>query len=129
MSRPLEKILLVEDEPDIRTVAQLSLQAIGGFQVELCSSGQEALTRAPIFKPDLILLDVMMPGMDGPTTYQELKRIPELAGVPVCFMTAKVQPQEVAQYKAMGALDVVPKPFDPMTLPGQIRVIWERRHG
>jgi CheY-like chemotaxis protein len=129
MNGPLQKILLVEDEPDIRTVAQLSLQAIGGFQVELCSSGQEALAKAPTFLPDLILLDVMMPGMDGPTTFQELKKLPALAGTPICFMTAKVQPQEVAQYRAMGALDVVPKPFDPMTLPGLIRGIWDRRHG
>lgn len=129
MNRPLKKILLVEDEPDIRTVAQLSLQAIGGFAVELCSSGPEALAKAPIFQPDLILLDVMMPGMDGPTTFQELRRRPELAAIPICFMTAKVQPQEVAHYKGMGALDVVPKPFDPMTLPALIRAIWERRDG
>ena len=129
MTRPLKRILLVEDEPDIRTVAQLSLQAIGGFTVELCGSGPEALAKAPLFQPDLILLDVMMPGMDGPTTFQELRRRPELAGIPICFMTAKVQPQEVTQYKGMGALDVVPKPFDPMTLPTLIRTIWERRDG
>lgn len=129
MSQPLQKILMVEDEPDIRTVAHLSLQAIGGFTVELCSSGQEALVKAPVFQPDLILLDVMMPGMDGPTTFLELKKIPTLATIPICFMTAKVQPQEVAQYKAMGALDVVPKPFDPMTLPQLIRDIWAGRHG
>ncbi len=129
MSQPLQKILMVEDEPDIRTVAHLSLQAIGGFTVELCSSGQEALTKGPLFQPDLILLDVMMPGMDGPTTFQELKKIPSMAGIPICFMTAKVQPQEVAQYKAMGALDVVPKPFDPMTLPQLIRDIWAGRNG
>jgi len=129
MSQPLQKILMVEDEPDIRTVANLSLHAIGGFTVELCGSGQEALTKGPLFQPDLILLDVMMPGMDGPTTFKELKKIPSMAAIPICFMTAKVQPQEVAQYKAMGALDVVPKPFDPMTLPQLIRDIWAGRNG
>ena len=120
----LEKILYVEDEPDICEVAQLSLEAVGGFEVKLCSSGADALQEAPLFLPDLILLDVMMPGMDGKTTFQELRKIPQLASTPIIFMTAKVQVQEVARYKEMGALDVVQKPFDPMTLPDQIKAIW-----
>lgn len=124
MSSKLQKILMVEDEPDIQTVAKLSLESIGGFNVEVCSSGQEAIDRAPGINPDLILLDVMMPGMDGPTTLVELKKMPELSSTPVVFMTAKVQPQEIQQYKEYGAIDVIPKPFDPMSLADNLNKIW-----
>lgn len=123
----LEKILYVEDETDIQEVAKLALEAVGGFEVKLCSSGTDALREAPLFLPDLILLDVMMPGMDGQTTFNELRKIPQLAGKPIIFMTAKVQAQEVERYKEMGALDVITKPFDPMTLSAQIKAIWEKR--
>lgn len=123
----LKRILMVEDEPDIQTIARLALEAVGGFQVEICDSGNRALEVAPNWKPDLIMLDVMMPGIDGPTTLQRLREIPELKQTPVIFMTAKVQPQEVAGYKDMGALDVVAKPFDPMTLAEKIKSIWEDR--
>ena len=126
MSTQLNKILMVEDEPDIQTVAKLSLESIGGFTVEVCSSGQEAIDKALEVSPDLILLDVMMPGMDGPTTLQELKKIPELSETPVVFMTAKVQPQEIQQYKEYGAIDVIPKPFDPMTLADTLNNIWSQ---
>ena len=126
MSNSLNSILMVEDEPDIQTVAKLALEAVGGFNVEICSSGLEALEKAPAFNPDLILMDVMMPGMDGPTTFQELQKITELSSTPVIFMTAKVQPQEVQQYKDLGALDVIAKPFDPMTLAENVRSIWEQ---
>lgn len=125
----LNRVLYVEDEPDIREVAKLALEAVGGFNVMLCESGQQALDRVSDFAPDLILLDVMMPGMDGPTTLQSLRKIPGTTDTPVIFMTAKVQPQEISEYKALGALDVIPKPFDPMTLSDQIRAIWQRHHG
>ncbi len=123
----LQRILLVDDESDIRTVAQLSLSMVGGFTVELCGSGSEALEKATAFNPDLILLDVMMPGMDGPTTLNRLREIPSLGKTPVVFMTAKVQPLEVAQLKASGALDVLSKPFDPMALSDSLRRIWKSR--
>jgi len=123
----LQRILMVDDDSDIRTVAEISLTAVGGFTVEVCGSGREALERAPAFGPDLILLDVMMPGMDGPTTLKGLREIPALAQTPVIFMTAKVQPQEVAQLVACGALDVLAKPFDPMALPDALRRIWATR--
>jgi CheY-like chemotaxis protein len=126
---PLKRILCVEDEPDIQTVARIALQDVGGFEVRVCSSGQEALAQAPAFHPDLILLDVMMPEMDGPTTLRALRACADTATIPVIFLTAKVQPQEVAQFKALGALDVIAKPFDPMTLPDAVRGIWNRRHG
>lgn len=124
----LSKILYVEDEPDIQTVARLSLESLGGFTLEVCSSGEEALAKAPLFQPDLILLDVMMPGMDGPTTLQRLREVPSLAAVPVVFMTAKAQPQEIRHFQELGALGVITKPFDPMALPSQVRAIWESRN-
>lgn len=129
MADKLTRILYVEDEPDIQTVARLALETLGGFTVEICSSGSEALDRAPAFDPQLILLDVMMPGMDGPTTLGKLHELPQFAFTPAIFMTAKVQPGEVAGYKEIGAVDVIPKPFDPMTLSGQVQAIWERCHG
>ena len=123
----LQRILMVDDDSDIRTVAELSLTAVGGFTVKMCGSGIEALEWAPAFGPDLILLDVMMPGMDGPSTLKRLREIPALAQTPVIFMTAKVQPQEVAQLKASGALAVIAKPFDPMALPDSLQRIWDTR--
>ncbi len=129
MTAALSRILYVEDEPDIQAVAKLALEAIGGFTVEICSSGQEALDRAPAWAPQLILLDVMMPGMDGPTTMRKLRELPGLSATPVIFMTAKVQPPEVLEYKAMGALDVIPKPFDPMLLAATVSSIWNREYG
>lgn len=124
----LQRILCVEDEPDIQAVARMALELVGGFQVLVCGSGEQALSEAQAFAPDLILLDVMMPGMDGPGTLQALRALPDVATVPVAFMTAKVQPDEVAHYRSLGALDVIAKPFDPMTLSAQVRAIWERRH-
>ena len=117
---------MVEDEPDIQEIAQLALEAVGGFQVKICSSGREALRDAPSFAPDLILLDVMMAKMDGPSTLAQLRLIPQLARTPVIFMTAKVQPHEVEQYQQLGALDVISKPFDPMALSDTVREIWLR---
>lgn len=124
MPPTLCRILYVEDEPDIRAVAQMALEAVGGFAVIACASGQEALSVAPDARADLLLLDVMMPGMDGPSTLRALRQMPATAHTPVIFMTAKVQAAEVAQYKALGALEVIPKPFDPMELSAQIERIW-----
>ncbi|MCW8853283.1 MAG: response regulator [Gammaproteobacteria bacterium] len=124
----LNKIMYVEDQPDIQMVAKVALESVGGFEVLICSGGEEALEKVKDFNPQLILLDVMMPGMDGPTTKTELGKLPEIAAIPVVFMTAKIQPAEVAEYKEMGALDVIPKPFDPMTLSDQIREIWNQHN-
>ena len=121
----LQRILYVEDEADIRAVAQLALESIGGFTVKTCSSGEEALREAEAFAPDLILLDVMMPGMDGPSTLKALRDLPALSEVPVTFMTAKVQPAEIKYFKSLGAREVIAKPFDPMTLVDQLRAIWQ----
>lgn len=121
----LERIMLVEDEEDIRAVAELALATVGGFTLETCASGAEALATLDSFRPQLILLDVMMPGMDGPSTLDAIRRQPSFGGTPVVFMTAKVQPEEVQGYLAQGAVSVIPKPFDPMTLPDQIIAIWD----
>ncbi|MCQ4160686.1 response regulator [Roseomonas sp. GC11] len=125
---PLSRILYVEDDGDVRHLASFALKAVGRFVVEACASGEEALARAEAFAPQLLLLDVMMPGMDGPTTLERLRALPGLAETPAVFMTAKVQPQEVARYRALGSLDVISKPFDPMTLSTTVREIWARRH-
>ncbi len=126
MKRMLQRILYVEDEQDIRQIAQLALEAVGGFTLEICASGPAAIASAPGFGPDLVLLDVMMPGMDGLTTFAELRKIPGMEAVPVIFMTAKVLPQEVARYREMGAADVIAKPFDPMTLSDTVNAIWSK---
>ncbi|GIX35959.1 MAG: response regulator [Lysobacteraceae bacterium] len=126
MSR-LARILSVEDEPDLRLIIQLALETVGGLEVELCASGAEALRIARSCRPDLILLDVMMPGLDGPDTLRALREDPATRDIPVVFMTAKVQPGEVEQLMAMGALGVIAKPFDPMRLAQQLQEIWERR--
>ena len=122
----LKKILYVEDEPDIQMIARVALENVGGFELCVCSSGAEALEKAASFKPDLFLLDVMMPGMDGPTTLAELRKIPSLTNTPVMFMTAKVQPQEVEFLKSLNVADVIAKPFDPMGLATNIRESWAK---
>ena len=129
MTRELKTILYVEDEPDIQAVARLALEAVGGFSVTICGSGAEAVTRAPDLRPDLILLDVMMPGMDGVDTLRALRDIPETAATPVIFMTAKAQQAEIRDLRALGALDVIAKPFDPMALSDQIRKIYRAADG
>src|SRR4029079_10189325 len=116
----LRRILFVEDDPDIQVIATMALEAVGGFSVLTCGSGPEAVERLPAFSPDLVLLDVMMPGMDGPEILQALRRLPEAAATPVVFMTARVQANEVARYREMGAVDVIPKPFDPMKIADTI---------
>ena len=125
----LTRILHVEDDPSIQAVARLALEAVGGFQVLSCSSGQEALDQIQGFAPDFILLDVMMPGMDGPQTLEKLGARVDLGRIPVVFMTAKVQPAEIAHYRSLGARDVIIKPFDPMQLAAQVRQIWSQVHG
>ncbi len=125
----LQKILHIDDEADIRQVARLALETVGGFTVESCASGAEALERVKEFDPDLILLDVMMPGLDGPATFRALRELPDLGEVPVIFVTAKAMPSELERFRDMGAAGVIAKPFDPMTLPDQLREIWDEKSG
>ena len=124
----LKRILMVEDGGDIRAIARLALEAIGGFEVAVCSAVSEAIARAPAFDPDLLLLDVMMPEMDGPSTLAALRQLSQTIKTPVIFMTANVQPHELAHYKELGAIGVVSKPFDPMTLATTVNDIWTNHH-
>jgi CheY-like chemotaxis protein len=119
---PLSRILLVDDDYNIRTIDELSLE--DDFQVDIASSGQEAIDIAMVRPPDLILLDVMMPGLDGKATFGKFKEIPSLAAIPVVFMTAKVLTHEIDFYLELGAAGVVSKPFDPMTLAEEVQTIW-----
>ena len=119
---PLSRILLVDDDDNIRTIAELSLE--DDFQVDIASSGQEAIDIAMVRPPELILLDVMMPGLDGKATFSKFKEIPSLAAIPVVFMTAKVLTHEIDFYLELGAAGVISKPFDPMTLAEEVQTIW-----
>jgi len=119
----LNRIMLVDDEPDIRTVAELALSSVGGWEVVLATSGEDALDKLKSDRPDIVLLDVMMPDMDGPTVLRRIREQKEISNVPVIFMTAKVQKREVDHYLELGACGVIGKPFDPMQLPEQIREI------
>lgn len=122
--RPLRKILHVDDNPDILTVSKLALERVGGYEVRLANSGKEAVAIATQFLPDLILLDVLMPEMDGCATLVSLRAAAETARIPVIFLSASVMPEKVAEYKRLGALDVIAKPFDPLRLPEQVSLLW-----
>jgi CheY-like chemotaxis protein len=129
MPDTLQRVTYVEDEPDIRTLTEFALKEIGGYEIDVCASGHEALEKTPGFNPDLIILDVMMPGMDGIETYKRLREIPELSKTPIVFMTAKAMKHETDRYRALGAVDVIAKPFDPITLPDRIREILNHASG
>ena len=122
----LKNILYLEDDIDIQTVAQIALEAVGGFSLLACSLGNEAIEAAKSgFVPDLLLFDVMLPEMDGPTTLHNLRQLPITSTTPVIFMTAKVQASEVDYYKSLGAIGVIAKPIDPMMLASQVQDIWQ----
>tara|TARA_R110002072_G_scaffold103764_6_gene227620 strand:+ start:172 stop:537 length:366 start_codon:yes stop_codon:yes gene_type:complete len=114
-------IFHVEDDGDIREIAKMALEMVGDYKVVQFECGEDALAAAPDLTPDLFLLDVMMPGMTGPETLAKLREFDHLADVPVIYMTARVQPNEIAEFKSTGALGVIEKPFDPVTLGQQIR--------
>ena len=119
----IEHVLLVDDDPDIRLVGELALSSVGGWRATVASSGDEALDLATAERPDVILLDVMMPQIDGPSTLKALRAREETADIPVIFCTAKAQRHEVAYFESLGAAGVIPKPFDPMTLASVVESI------
>jgi CheY-like chemotaxis protein len=119
------RLLHVEDDPAIRAVARIALAQVGGFQLSSCASGAEALSTAPAFDPHILLLDVMMPGMDGPTTLRRLAEAMSMTGRLVMFMTAKVQPSDLERYLELGAGGVIIKPFDAMRLHRTVLDHWE----
>jgi CheY-like chemotaxis protein len=117
------KVLIVDDEPDIRRIAKLGLSRVGGMEVVEAANGMEALVRAKEDKPDAVLLDVMMPRLDGPSTLARLREDPATSGIPVVFLTAKAIAAELDRLKSLGAAGVLTKPFDPMTLARELRAI------
>ncbi len=122
----IRKVLLVDDDEDIRIIGKMALQDVGGLNTLAASGGVEAIEIAARELPDVILLDVMMPQMDGPTTFRRLRAQEQTAQIPVVFVTAKVQRHEVQRYLEMGVIGVICKPFDPMTLPHELRSIVSR---
>jgi CheY-like chemotaxis protein len=114
------RILIIDDEEDIRQVAALSLETVAGWEVVMANSGAQGLARAVDYQPDAILLDVMMPGMDGPSTFRELRKNPATAKIPVLLLTAKVQSTDQRRFADLGVEAVLFKPFDPLTLATQI---------
>ena len=120
------KILIVDDEDDIRTIARLALTRVGGMDVREAGSGPDGVRQAAAERPDGILLDVMMPGMDGPSTLAELQKNAATESIPVVFLTSKAMASEVDRLHALGARGVLIKPFDPMTLASELRAILSR---
>ncbi len=124
MSSKLGRIMLVEDDPSLRLVAQIALERVGGFCVLACSSGQAALDSIVEFAPALVLLDVMMPILDGPATLKQLRALPGYKTLPVIYLTAKIRATEISDLMATGAIGVLAKPFDPMTLSRSVAELW-----
>jgi len=120
----LKSILYVEDDLHVRTSATLALEVIGQFAVRACGSGRAALIAAQDFHPDLIVLDVLMPELDGLATLAMLRRMPHLAAVPAVFVTGMTEPRDLARYAQAGALGVIPEPLVPLRLVGQINTLW-----
>ena len=123
----LKRILYVEDQKDIQLIAQVALEVICGYQLKICDSGVKALQCIAEFSPDLLLLDLVLPGMDGPTLLQRIRQQNRLPSPPVIFVTASILPEETDELMSMGALSVITKPFDPATLGRQLQRIWDRR--
>jgi two-component system, OmpR family, response regulator len=121
----LEKVLIVDDEDDIRAIAEIGLRSVGGLETVVASSGAEGIRRARDDQPDLILLDMMMPEMDGMQTLERLRADGTTASIPVIFMTARVQKHEIDAYLDLGAIGVLAKPFNPMELATEIRQLFE----
>jgi two-component system OmpR family response regulator len=120
----LRRILVVDDAADIRMLARLALERVGGFEVRLCEAGEDALAAAREFRPDMVLLDVMMPGWDGPRTLAAFRSDPEFSGLPCAFFTARQEAGEVERLRSLGCVGLITKPFDAMKLASQVRDLW-----
>ena len=124
--RPLERICYVEDDEDIQRIVRMSLERVGKMTVEIVGDPTMAIETISAFKPDLVMLDWMMPKMDGPTLFRQMKLRPEVAGLPVVFITAKAAQRDLDELTAMGAVGTISKPFSPKDLPDQLRAIWKK---
>lgn len=120
------KILHVEDDPDIQLIAHMVLVDLGGYDVLQCASGAEAVEKAESFAPDMMVLDYMMPGMNGLVTLRALREIPTLQKVPAAFMTAKILDLHPSELADLGVVGIISKPFDPVSLPDQISRLWQK---
>jgi len=125
--KTLQHVACVDDDADILQITKFALEEIGGLTVTAFEGARPALAGMDAAQPDLILMDVMMPGMDGPTALKQLKKLEGVAHIPVVFMTARVQPHELRDYMALGAAGVISKPYDPVTLTQQLIEIWRRQ--
>jgi CheY-like chemotaxis protein len=126
-AQPLTSLLYVDDDDDIREIVEMSLGLDGSLKVSSSSGGEQALATMRSERPDLVMLDVMMPGMDGPAILERMRADPELQHIPVIFMTAKTNPQEVAKFRGLSAIGVLAKPFDPMTLGSEVKALWNAK--
>lgn len=126
--KELKKILYAEDEADVQTVVKLTVQTMSDYEIEICDNGKKLLEFVQEYNPDLIMLDVMMPEMDGPTTFKNLQSNEATKNIPVIFITAKAQVHEVEMFKETGALGVITKPFDPVKLCDEIKEIWNNKY-
>jgi two-component system OmpR family response regulator len=124
--RALERICYVEDDEDIQRIVRMSLERVGNMKVEVVSDPNLAIAVIGRFKPDLVMLDWMMPGMDGPTLFRKMKQQPETASLPVVFITAKATQRDMEELVALGAAGTISKPFSPRDLPDQLRAIWAK---
>ena len=124
--QPLRKILLVEDEPATRSVTAMALGKLGGFTLDVCASGEEAIERCAAFAPDLLLLDVIMPELNGVETLERLRSSGLKA--PVVFFTRRVAAADIERFNGLGALGVIAKPFDPLKLPAMLEELWKKHH-
>lgn len=124
--RPLERICYVEDDEDIQRIVRMSLERIGKMTVEIVSDPTAAMEAMTTFKPDLVMLDWMMPGMDGPALFRAMKLRPETSSLPVVFITAKASTRDMEELMDLGAAGAISKPFSPKDLPEQLRAIWAK---
>lgn len=125
-AQPLTRVLCVEDDDDIRRILRLSLEKIGRMTVELVADPAQAIESMIAFRPELVMLDWMMPGIDGPTLYRQMRENPATRALPVVFVTAKASQRELAELQALGAAGTISKPFAPKDLPDQLQSIWNR---
>jgi two-component system OmpR family response regulator len=124
--RPLNRICYVEDDEDIQRIVRMSLERVGKMTVEVVSDPTVAIAAITGFKPDLVMLDWMMPGMDGPTLFRKMKQLPETSALPVVFITAKATQRDMEELMTLGAAGTISKPFSPKDLPDQLRAIWSK---
>jgi CheY-like chemotaxis protein len=124
-AQPLNRICYVEDDEDIQRIVRMSLERVGKMTVDIVSDPLQAIERMVAFKPELVMLDWMMPGMDGPTLFRRMREVPETKSLPVVFITAKASQRELDELKGLGAVGTISKPFSPKDLPEQLRAIWK----